>query len=413
LGEEGETMYDNIKRLKDFDFANKRVLMRLGLDMPLDEARNITDDTRIIASLPTVEYVLKQNPKQIVIVAHMGRPNKLAKKGDDYQTLLSMDVVAGRFSELLGQDITLSRDYMNNNIPGDKIVMLENIRFQWELEQAEEAAKRETLAKRLSSFGDIFINDAFSVCHREQASIYDVVNLMESGIGFLVDKEIEQLSFLLQNPPQPYIAILGGAKVKDKIGVIDALAGKVDKIYIVGAMEYAFRKAMGMDVGDSLCEGEDIAAKVLASPYADKIMLPVDTRIAKAVKEGDTTSYIEQSIVEAGKVPAGYMGLDIGPKTIEMIAAACASAKTAVWNGPAGMFEDKDFAEGTYGIAKAIARPGLTSIVGGGDSVLAVTRAGIADKLTHVSTGGGASLEFLESGGHLVALDIQEMKYAA
>lgn len=405
-------MYDNIKRLEDFDFSNKRVLMRLGLDMPLDEARNITDDTRIRASLPTVQYILDQNPKQVVIVAHMGRPNKLAKKGEDYQKALSMDVVADRFSELLGQDIVLSKDYMENNTPDSRIVMLENIRFQWGLEQADEPEKREQLAKRLASFGDIFINDAFSVCHREEASIYDVVNFMESGIGFLIDKEIEQLSFLLQNPPTPYIAILGGAKVEGKIGVIDALAEKVDKIYIVGAMEYAFRKAQGMNVGNSLCEGVDIAGKVLKAPYAGKIVLPVDTRIAREVKQGKSKIYNDKRIVEAGEIPDNYMGLDIGPRTVEIIAKACKAAKTVVWNGPAGMFEIPDFAEGTYGIAKAITRPGLISIVGGGDSVLAVTNAGVADKLTHVSTGGGASLEFLESGGHLVALDIQERKYA-
>jgi 3-phosphoglycerate kinase len=396
--------YDSIKRLKDFEFKGKKVLMRVDFNVPQDKkTREITSDTRIKAALPTINYVLQQGAEQLILVSHLGKPKKEAEKGNDYTAKLSHDKTVTRLEELLGEPVVLFKDYMTQTPPDNKIILLENIRFQYEHEQSKDELKREQLAKQISKFADIFINDAFGTCHRKEALIYDVVKFLPSGIGFLVDKEINYLSCLLHDPKKPYIALLGGAKVEDKIEVIEALSNVVDYIYIIGAMEFAFQKAAGKNVGNSLCEGVETAKKVMESSYWNKIKLPIDTTIAR--KQED--SYTDIKTVTAGEIPEGYAGLDIGEKSISLICDECTKAGSVFWNGPAGMFETQPFDKATYAIARHLAQLKNIRVVGGGDSVTAIEKAGIPeDQFTHISTGGGASLEFLQYGGKLPALDI-------
>jgi 3-phosphoglycerate kinase len=396
--------YDNIKRLEDFNFNGKKVLMRVDFNVPQDKnSREITSDTRIRAALPSIRYVLNNGAEQLLLVSHLGKPKKEAEKGNDYTIKLSHDKTVERLEELLGETVTLFKDYMSQRPPKNKIVLLENIRFQYDLEQSKEEIKREELAKHIGQFAEIFINDAFGTCHRKEALIYDIAKYLPSGIGYLVDKEIKYLSQIIQDPDRPYIALLGGAKVEDKIEVIDALSKVVDSIYIIGAMEFAFQKALGNNVGQSLCEGVDTAKKVINSTYWNKIKLPVDTVIAK--KEND--NYTDVKKVKAGEIPEEYAGLDIGDETIKTICDDCSKAGTIFWNGPAGLFETSPFDKGTYAIAKHLAKLDNVRVVGGGDSVTAIEKAKIPEnKFTHISTGGGASLEFLQYNGKLPALDI-------
>jgi 3-phosphoglycerate kinase len=400
-------MYEKIKRLKDFSFSGKKVVMRADFNVPFDKkTREITSAKRIEAALPTIRYILDNGAASLVLMSHLGKPEKLAKEGKEYKQSQSLDIVADQLSKLLGTDVSLVKDYFENSPkPGSRVSLLENTRFYYQMEQAKDDASREKFAKILASYGEIFINDAFGTAHRKEASVYDIAKFLPSGIGFLIDKEIAELSKLLVNPAKPYIALLGGAKVEDKIEVIKALSEKVDYILIMGAMEFAFEKAKGLNVGNSLCEGVEIAKQALSSDYASKIILPVDTVIAK--KEGD--NFTDIRTVAAGSIPEGYAGLDIGPKTVDLITAKCKAAKTILWNGPAGLFEVPPFEKGTYAIVHALAKLGNTRIVGGGDSAAVVEETGLDSKFTHVSTGGGASLEYIQYG-RLPALDILENK---
>ena len=408
-------MYEKIKRLKDFDFNDKKVVMRVDFNVPFDkETREITSDKRIRAALPSINHILESGVEQLVLMSHFGKPKKFADKGKEFERQLSLDKVAEKLSELLGQDVPLVKDYMNNGVPKGKIVLLENVRFNYQQEQSKESSDREVFAKVLAQFGEIFINDAFGTCHRKQASVYDIAKLLPSGVGFLIDKEIHELSGLFTSPESPYVALLGGVKVEDKIEVIKSLSEKVDHIFIVGAMEYAFEKAKGLDVGDSLSEGVEVAKEALSSVYRDKLVLPVDSRIAREVQVDGKAAYEDIKVVDAGCVPIGYKGLDIGPKTVEKIKALCEDARTVFWNGPAGMFEVEDFAIGTKEVAAYLAKLNCKVVIGGGESVSAIEHLGLDGKdesnkpyFTHISTGGGAALEYLEKG-HLPALDILE-----
>lgn len=393
-------MYNNIKRLDDLDFSDKKVIMRCDFNVPLDKERSITSTKRIDAALPSIKKVL-ENCKQLVLMSHLGKPKKLADKGEDFETKLSLDVVAKSLSEKLSEEVILVKDYMNNDLPENKIILLENVRFYYEQEQSKDDKEREVLAKRLASFGEVFVNDAFGTCHRKQASVYDIAKFLPSCIGYLVDKEVTELAKVIE-PEKPFVAILGGAKVEDKIQVIEALSKKTDNIIIVGAMDFAFKKAQGLNVGQSLCEGVEVAKEALNSDYADKLILPEDTVVA--IKEG----FNDVKTIE-GDIEDDYAGLDIGDKSIKTILNLCKEAKTIFWNGPAGLFEVPPFNKGTLAIANALSNLTNTRIVGGGDSVTAVEQAGVADKFTHVSTGGGASLELIQHES-LPALDIQESK---
>lgn len=393
-------MYKNIKTINDFDFSNKRIIMRCDFNVPMDKQRNITSTKRIDAALPSIKKIL-ENCKQLVLMSHLGKPKKLEKEGKEYKEKLSLDIVAKTLQEKLGEEVILVEDYIENELPNNKIILLENVRFNIKQEQSKEDEQREIFAKRLASFGEIFVNDAFGTCHRKEASVYDIVKYLPSCIGYLVEKEVVELKKVI-NPESPFVAILGGAKVEDKIQVIEALSKKADNIIIVGAMDFAFKKAKGIEVGKSLCEGVDTAKKVLESDYADKIILPQDVVVAKKEDFSDVKT------VE-GNIEEEYAGLDIGEKTVNKIIELCKEAKTIFWNGPAGLFEVEPFNKGTLKIAQELAKLDNTRIVGGGDSVTAVEQAGLENSFTHVSTGGGASLELIQFGG-LPALDIQENK---
>ncbi|MFT4303942.1 MAG: phosphoglycerate kinase [Candidatus Woesearchaeota archaeon] len=402
-------MYDNIKSIDKFDFSNKRVIMRCDFNVPIDKKTGeITSCKRIEAALPSIKKIL-ESADQLILMSHLGKPKKLVEKNQDFKSQLSLSIVANKLKSLLGQEIVLAKDYLENELPKGKIILLENVRFHYDLEQSKSDEQRDIFAKRLSSFGDIFINDAFGTCHRKEASVYDIVKYLPSGIGYLVAKEIKMLSAILENPEKPYYAILGGAKVEDKIKVIESLATKVDGIIIIGAMEYSFMKAMGKNIGNSLCEGLDTAKKSLASNYKDKLIFAKDTVVAK--REDD--NFVDIKTVVAGAIPDDYIGFDIGDETIKLIEEKVSNAQTIFWNGPAGMFEVNPFEKGTYAIAKIIANSNCKCVVGGGDSVTAIEKSGIPEeKFTHLSTGGGASMEFIESNGRLPALDIQEEKNA-
>jgi len=397
-------MYENIKKLSDYDFSNKKIIMRCDFNVPLDKDRNITSTKRIDAALPSIKKILESGCTQLILMSHLGKPKKFAKKGEEFKKKLSLDVVAKKLSELLDEDVVLVKDYIDNDLPKNKIILLENVRFYFDLEQSKEDGNREIMAKRLAEFGEIFVNDAFGTCHRKQASVYDIAKFLPSCIGYLVEKEIKELGKVI-NPQKPFIAVLGGAKVEDKILVIESLSEKADKIIIVGAMDFAFKKANGIQIGESLCEGVDVAKKVLSSSYANKIIIPSDVVVAKKDNNGNFSDI--KTIL--GDIDDGYAGLDIGEETIANILNICKDAKTIFWNGPAGLFEIEPFNKGTLAIAKGLAEMSSDRIVGGGDSVTAVEKAGLVDKFTHVSTGGGASLELIQHGS-LPALDIQVNK---
>ncbi len=402
-------MYEDIKRITDFDYNGKKVIMRVDFNVPLDKkTREITSTARIDAAMPSIKHILDHGAEKLILMSHLGKPKKVAAKGGEYISSLSLDVVAKKLGEIMQQEVAFVKDYMNSAIPDEKLILLENTRFNLEHEESKDDPSREMLAQRLASFADIFINDAFGSSHRKHASVYDIAKYIPCGIGFLVDKEINQLSRLIVDPQAPYVAILGGAKVEDKIKVIEALSHKVDEVIIVGAMEYAFQKAQGKNVGLSLCEGVDTAKQALAASYFDKLTLPIDTVVAK--KEGD--NYTDIRTVPAGEIPEGYSGLDIGEKSIALIQERCKNANTIFWNGPAGMFEVEPFDKGTNAIAQYLATLSSVRIVGGGDSVTAIEKTGLQDKYTHISTGGGASLDLIQDSS-LVALDIQEQKQNA
>ena len=400
----------NKKTLRDVDLKGKRVVMRVDFNVPIKEGK-ITDDTRVKGALPSINYVL-DNGGSLVLMSHLGRP-----KGKGYEAEFSLKPVAEYLAQMLGKPVTFAADCANADAevaalkPGG-IVMLENTRFykaedgkvkpvegmsdeELKAKKAELKAKREELAKKLASYGDLYCNDAFGTAHRAHASTAVICKFVkESVAGFLMEKEIEYLGNAVEKPTRPFVAILGGAKVSDKLAVVKNLLDKVDTLIIGGGMAYTFLKAQGHDVGNSLCELDQLeyAKEMIAKAKANgkQFLLPVDNVAADKFDAEANTQVV------GNEIPDGWIALDIGPKTTELYAKAIKGAKTVVWNGPMGCFEMKKFAGGTTGVCKAVADSGAVSIIGGGDSVSAVNKSGLADKMTHISTGGGASLEFLE-----------------
>jgi len=383
----------NKKTLKDINVKNKKVLVRCDFNVPLDEEGNITDDIRITSSMPTIDYLL-DNGASVILMSHLGRPKGQALK--EY----SLIPVAKRLSELLGKSVlfedcdTVVDDKVKTDAsklqPGD-VMLLQNTRFR-----KEEEKNNGDLAKDLASLGDLFVNDAFGTAHRAHSSNVGICSYLPSAVGFLVEKEIEVMGNALENPKRPLTAILGGAKVSEKIAVIENLLNIADNILIGGGMMFTFLKAEGFNTGSSLLEEDKVElAKELiekAKVKNVKLILPVDTVVAKEFKN-DTEFFTTDS----DKIPNEFMGLDIGEKTIEIFNNVIKNSKTIIWNGPLGVFEMDNFAKGTNSIARCIAKnKDAVSIIGGGDSAAAVEKIGLGDKITHISTGGGASLEFLE-----------------
>ena len=381
----------NKKSVEDLDVKGKRVLVRCDFNVPLKDGE-ITNDKRIVAALPTIKYLMEQGAK-VILCSHLGRP-----KGE-YKPEFSLAPVAKRLSEYLGVDVPLAED---ENVVGDnakkmaadlqdgQVMLLENVRYR-----AEETKNEENFSKELASLADLFVNDAFGTAHRAHCSTTGVASYLPAACGYLIQKEIQFMGGALADPKRPLVAILGGAKVSDKIGVISNLIDKCDTIIIGGGMAYTFMKYMGHNIGTSLLEADwvDKAGEMMqtAKDKGVKFLIPVDNRCGKEYKE-DT----EVLVCKSDDIPDGWMGLDIGPKTEKLFADAIDGAGTVIWNGPMGVSEWDNFASGTIAVAKAIADSGAISIIGGGDSVAAVTKLGFADKMSHISTGGGASLDFLE-----------------
>lgn len=379
----------NKKSITDIDVKGKRVLVRCDFNVPLDNGV-ITNDKRIVASLPTINYLLEHGAA-LILCSHLGRP-----KGE-FVPEFSLKPVAKRLSELLGKEVKMASDVVGESAkklaselkPGE-ILLLENVRFE-----KGETKNDETLSKELASLADIYVNDAFGSAHRAHSSTAGVAAYLPAVCGFLIQKEIEFIGGALEAPKRPLVAILGGAKVKDKIGVIVNLLDKVDTLIIGGGMAYTFMKALGHSIGSSLLDEENIgfAGEMMEKAKAKgvKFLIPVDNKIGKEYDK-DT----EFKVCPSDEIPDGWMGLDIGPKTEKLFADALKGAGTVIWNGPMGVSEWDNFASGTIAVATAVANSGAISIIGGGDSVAAVTKLGFSDKMSHISTGGGASLEFLE-----------------
>ena len=376
--------------VEELDVKGKRVFLRVDFNVPLTEQGEIRDDTRIRASLPTITYLLEHGAK-LVIASHLGRPKgKVDPK-------MSLKPAAARLASLIPNKVTQAPEVVGTEVTRLKkelregeVLLLENVRFT-----KAETDNDKAFAKQLAENIDVFVNDAFGSCHRAHASVVAIARFVkEKAAGYLLKKEVDFLTKAVHEPAKPYVAILGGAKVEDKIPVIENLLNKADDILIGGAMAYTFLKAQGKDVGKSLVEDDklDIARTILKKAAEKKVnfLLPLDHVLA-AVVDADT----ETEVVESLPFPAGKMGVDIGPKTVAAYAKIIAGARTIVWNGPLGVFEIDTFAKGTIGIAAAVAASGAISIVGGGDSIAAVKKAGVTDKISHISTGGGASLEFL------------------
>jgi phosphoglycerate kinase len=389
------------KTIQDVDVKNKKVLMRVDFNVPLDDKQCITDDTRIRMALPSIESVL-QRGGALILMSHLGRPKGAPSDAAKY----SMRSTAVRLGELLGKTVDFATDTIGPDAQAKRkqlasggVLVLENLRF----DPREQKGDAE-FAKALAQMADIYCNDAFGTCHREDASMYAVPKAMGGKpkvVGFLVAKEIEYLADAVSKPRRPFVAILGGAKVSDKINVIKNLLGICDKVLIGGAMAYTFSLAQGGQVGNSLVELDKVElAKELLQAGRQKLMLPVDTHCGDAFDAN-----CKKVVVEAGKIPDGYQGLDIGPKTAQAFAEVVAGAMTIVWNGPMGVFEMPPFDAGTRAVAEAITRSQGTSIIGGGDSAAAIQQMGFADQVSHVSTGGGASLAMLE-GQKFASVDI-------
>lgn len=383
----------NKKTIEDINVTGKRVLVRCDFNVPLDENRHITDETRIDGALPTIKYLINNGAK-VILCSHMGKP-----KGEP-KPELSLAPVAKALSEKLGKEVVFAAD---DNVVGDNakkavsemkdgdVVLLENTRYR-----AEETKNDPKFSKELASLADVFVNDAFGTAHRAHCSNVGVTEFIDTAVaGYLIQKEIEFLGNAVNNPVRPCVAILGGSKVSSKISVINNLLDKVDTLIIGGGMAYTFMKALGEEVGDSLLEADyiDYAKEMMdkADKKGVKLLIPIDTVVAK-----EFSNDAEYKTVGRGEIEPGWQGLDIGEKTVALYIDAIKDAKTVVWNGPMGVFEMPNFAKGTNAIAKALADIDAVTIIGGGDSVAAVNQAGLGDKMTHISTGGGASLEFLE-----------------
>ena len=382
----------NKKTVKDIDVNGKKVLVRCDFNVPIDsETGEITDNRRIRAALPTIQYLLDHNAK-VILCSHLGRP-----KGE-FNLKYSLKPVAGELSKLLNKDVKLAKDVIGENAKeltanmkeGD-IVLLENVRFHKEEEQNDPE-----YSKALASMAEIYVNDAFGTAHRAHSSTAGIAEFLPAVSGFLIEKELEFLGSALENPQRPFVAILGGAKVSDKLGVIESLLEKVDTLIIGGGMAYTFFKSMGYSVGKSICELDklDLAKELMekAKQKNVKLVLPVDNVIAKEI-----TPDAENKVIDSDNIPDDWEGLDIGPKTVELFKEKLKDAKTIIWNGPVGFSEYEIFANGTRSIAQALAeKEDAVTIIGGGDSAAAIEKMGLSDKMTHISTGGGASLEFLE-----------------
>ena len=384
----------NKKTVKDLDVKGKKVLVRVDFNVPLskEEKGKIADDARIKAAMPTINY-LSENGARVILMSHLGRPKGEANPefalkpvadylenvyGDKFKFIPSPEVVDQKVKEEV------------EKLEDGQIALLENTRYR-----AEETKNGEEFAKELASLADLYVNDAFGTSHRAHASNVGVASILPSAVGFLIEKEIDVMGKALESPEHPFVSILGGAKVSDKIGVIENLITKVDTILIGGGMAYTFLKAMGKEIGNSLLEEDkmDLSLELVEKAKANgvEILLPVDVVIADKIEAGVATE-----IVDIDNIPEDKEALDIGPKTADLFAEKIKEAKTVVWNGPMGVFEIKEFADGTNQVAKALSESEAVTIVGGGDSALAIEIAGLKDKITHVSTGGGASLEFLE-----------------
>ena len=381
------------KSVEDSNVTGKKVLVRCDFNVPMEDGR-ITDDNRIVGALPTIKYLLAHNAR-VILCSHMGRP-----KGE-FNPKYSLAPVAKRLSELLGKEVTLAADVVGPDaqakaaaLKDGEVLLLENVRFHKEEEKNDPA-----FAKQLASLAEIYVNDAFGTAHRAHASTAGVADYLPAVCGYLIQKEISIMGGALNNPTRPFVAILGGAKVADKLKVIENLLTKVDTLIIGGGMAYTFLAAQGKGIGTSLYDAEklDYCKDMLkkADEKGVKLLLPVDTVVAASFPD-PIDAHIETEVVCSDSIPADKMGLDIGPKTRELFAEAVKAAKTVIWNGPMGVFENDELAKGTIAVAQALADSDATTIVGGGDSAAAVEKLGFADKITHISTGGGASLEFLE-----------------
>ena len=380
----------NKKDITDINVENKKVLVRCDFNVPFDENKNITDTSRIDKSLKTIKYLISHKAK-VILCSHLGRP-----KGE-FNLNFSLLPVAKYLSQALNLNVKMATDVVGENAkalsevlkPGE-VMLLENVRFHHEEEKNDP-----DFSKKLASLAEIYVNDAFGTAHRAHASTCGVAAYLPSVCGFLIQKELEVMGNALNNPQKPFVAILGGSKVSDKIGVINNLLDKVDALIIGGGMAYTFMNALGYSIGESICEpdkvnlAKDIMVKVKEKDV--KFLIPVDNKVGLEYKP-DT----EYKVVDSDSIPEGWMGLDIGPKTEALFANALQGAKTIVWNGPMGVSEWENFSSGTLAVAKAVADSGAISIIGGGDSAAAIEKLGLADKMTHISTGGGASLKFLE-----------------
>ncbi|MCS6831620.1 MAG: phosphoglycerate kinase [Armatimonadota bacterium] len=384
----------NKKTIEDIEVKGKRVLVRVDFNVPQDDAGRITDDRRIRAALPTIQYLIEHGAKTI-LVSHLGRPKGKPEDREKY----TLKPVAERLGELLGKQVPLAPDCIGAEVErmaqamqeGD-VLLLENVRFH-----PEEEKNDPEFAKQLASLAEVYVNDAFGTAHRAHASTEGVTRYLPGVAGYLMQKEIEYLGGALTNPRRPFIAVLGGAKVKDKIPVIENLVSKVDRLIIGGGMAYTFLKAQGKEIGQSLLDADslDFCREVLAKA-GDNILLPVDVVVADGNPFEKGADAVKTRVVSVDAIPADWQGVDIGPATQKLFAEAVKGAGTVVWNGPMGIFEFDQFAVGTRAMAQALADSGAVTIVGGGDSAAAVEQLGFADRMTHISTGGGASLEFLE-----------------
>jgi len=380
----------NKKTVEDINVDGKKVLVRCDFNVPQDENGNITDNRRIVAALETINYLIEHNAK-IILCSHLGRP-----KGE-FKTEFSLRPISQELSRLLQKEVKLSKDVIGEdtknlvqNLKKGEIILLENVRFHTEEEQNDTE-----FAKKLASLADIYVNDAFGTAHRAHATTAGVADYLPAVAGFLIKKEIDFLGSALESPERPFVAILGGKKVSDKIAVIENLIEKVDTLIIGGGMAYTFLKSLGYEIGNSVCEEDklELAKKLLEKAKAKnvKLLLPIDIHIGKEVSQET-----EDKVVSAKEIPSDWIGLDSGPETVELFKKELENAKTVVWNGPLGVFEIEKFATATNQIARILANIKATTIIGGGDSAAAIEKAGLSDQMTHISTGGGASLEFLE-----------------
>ncbi len=379
----------NKKTIEDVEVSGKRVLVRCDFNVPLQDGK-ITNDKRIVAALPTIKYLMEHGAR-VILCSHLGRP-----KGE-VKPEFSLAPVAQRLSELLGVPVKMAKDVVGpdahalaDSLKDGEVMLIENVRFE-----KGETKNDPALSKELASLADLYVNDAFGTAHRAHSSTAGVADYLPAVCGYLIQKEISVMGAALNNPKRPFVAILGGAKVSDKIGVITNLLEKVDTLIIGGGMAYTFFKAMGYSIGTSICEDDkvELAKEIMDKAKAKGVnfLLPVDNKIGDKFAE-DCNS----KTVPSDQIPDGWMGMDIGEKSVQLFCDALKGAGTVIWNGPMGVFEMPKFAEGTFAVAHAVADSGAISIIGGGDSVAAVTKSGLSDKMTHISTGGGASLEFLE-----------------